>query len=76
MKPLEDMTQPELRHLTTQILDAVKARLPADTGFCVLFWPVGTHGVAQYGSNANRADMIACLRETADRLERREDVPR
>ena len=76
MKRIEDMTEVELRELTTRILDAIKSRLPADTAFTVLFWPVGTHGIAQYGSNCHRSDMIAGLRETADRLEMRQDVTR
>lgn len=76
MKKLEDMTEPELRGLTTAILDGIKAKLPTGCGFCVLFWPIGTHGVAQYGSNCFRADMIENLRATADRLEARQDVPR
>lgn len=76
MKQLEDMTEPELRELTTRVLNAVKDRLPANTGFAVLFWPHGEHGVSQYGSNCNRADMILALREAADRLERRQDVTR
>ncbi len=33
-------------------------------------------GVGQYVSNVQRADMIRLLRETADRLESREDIPR
>lgn len=74
MKQLEDMTEPELRQLTTDILNGVEARLPFGTGFCVLFWPFGDHGVSQYGSNARREDMILALRECADRLERRQDV--
>lgn len=76
MKKLEDMTEPELRELTTRILDGIKAELPPDSGFAVLFWPVGTHGIWQYGSNCARADMVAALRGTADRLARRMDVPR
>lgn len=76
MKRLEDMTEPELRHLTTRILDGVKAELPEGTGFCVLFWPFGEHAISHYGSNARRSDMILALRECADRLERREDAMR
>lgn len=76
MKQLEDMTEPELRELTTAVLDSVKALLPPNTGFCVLFWPFGSHGVSQYGSNSRREDMIKALRECADRLEKRQDVPR
>ena len=76
MKAIEDLTEPELRSLTTAILNGVKNKLPPDTGFAVLFWPIGTHGIAQYGSNCQRADMIDALRETADRLEKRQDVTR
>lgn len=76
MKRIEDMTEPELRTLTTAILDDVGDALPPWTAFAVLFWPIGNHGVAQYGSNCQRSDMIRALRETADRLERRQDVPR
>ncbi len=76
MKPLDDMDQPELRALTTSILNGIKAKLPPDTGFAVLFWPMTQYKLAQYGSNCRREDMIAALRETADRLEKRQDVPR
>lgn len=77
MKQLVDMTEPELRDLTTAVLNAVKSRLPRGTGFVVLFWPFSEHpGISQYGSNARRPDMIRALREAADRLERREDVTR
>jgi len=76
MKQLEDMNEVELRELTTAVLDAVHALLPPGCGFAVLFWPIGTHGVSQYGSNCRRSDMIKTLRETADRLDRRQDVPR
>jgi hypothetical protein len=76
MKLLEDMTQPELRELTTGILDSIQVQVPDNCAFTVLFWPIGTHGIAQYGSNCARPDMIKALRETADRLERRQDVTR
>ncbi len=32
--------------------------------------------IAQYISSCNRADMIKAMRETADRLEKRQDVSR
>jgi len=76
MKQLEDMTEPELRELTRMVLDAMSMLLPPGTGFAALFWPIGQHGVSQYGSNCKREDMIKALRECADRLERRQDVPR
>ena len=76
MKPLEDMTEPELRELTNAVCRAVDDLLPPGTGFAVLFWPHGEHKVSQYGSNCRRADMVKALREAADRLEKRQDVPR
>lgn len=76
LERLEDLTEPELQALTTEILHAVKARLPAETGFAVLFFPMGQPGVAQYGSNCRREDMVKTLREAADRLAKREDIPR
>ncbi len=76
MKPLEDCTEPELRDLTNRVLSAVQSRLPPLCGFAVLFWPWGEHQLTQYGSNARREDMILALRECADRLQQRQDVPR
>ncbi len=51
----------------------VKAMLPADFGFTILVFPLGNPGVSNYISNARREDMIKTLRETADRLEKKED---
>lgn len=76
IKTLDDMTEPELAKLTDEVLNGVKAKLPAGTCFTVLFWPFGQPGIGQYGSNAERSDMIKGLREVADRLERRQDFPR
>ena len=76
MKLLIDMDELELRALTTEVLDSLKDVLPDETCFTVLFWPFGQPDVGQYGSNAARPEMIQALREVADRLERRMDVPR
>lgn len=73
---LDDMTEPELGALMTAIARRVQALLPPDTGFLVLASPFGPHGIAQYVGHGSRADYIKWLRETADRLEAREDVPR
>ena len=75
-KHLYDMTEPELKALTTRCMNALKERLGDGVGFCLLFSPMGEPGVGQYGSNVRREDMVKMLRETADRLERREDVTR
>jgi hypothetical protein len=75
-KQLEDMTEPELRDLTRRCLNALKERLPDGVMYTILFSPFGRHGVGQYGSNCRREDMVKMLRETADRVEFRQDVPR
>lgn len=75
-KPLDDMTEPELRDLTRRCMNALKDRLPPNTAFTLIYCPFGGPGIGQYGSNASRPEMIRMLRETADRLERREDVTR
>lgn len=50
--------------------------LGVKVGFCLLIFPFHFPGITNYVSNADRKDMIKALRETADRLERREDKPR
>ena len=52
----------------------LKQVLPASIGFffCVFEFS-DTSGRANYMSNGKRDDMVKMLRETADRLERRQD---
>lgn len=72
MKPVKDMNNEEISRLTTAVLNSVKAALPKDTGFAVLYAPftVTKEEIpCQWGTNVQRADMILMLRETADRLE-------
>jgi hypothetical protein len=76
MKALEDMNEVELRHLTNLICNMMADAIPPNCGFAVLFWPCGQNGISQYGSNCRREDMVKALREAADRLESRTDVPR
>ena len=75
-KRLDDMTEPELRELMTAAGDAVKAALPPRTGYVVLAYEFGLPGIGQYIANGQRSDVIKLLRETADRLERRQEVGR
>jgi hypothetical protein len=44
-------------------------------GFALIVFDFFKPGTGNYISNAQRADMIKTLRETADRLERRQDMP-
>lgn len=58
-----------MRYLGKQL----KESLPDKYGYCLLVFPFYNSGMANYVSTANRADMIKCLREAADRLERKQD---
>lgn len=51
----------------------VAEMLPSDFGFAILVFPLGSGGESNYISNADRSDMIKALRETANRLENKED---
>ena len=44
-------------------------------GFALLVFEFHEPGIANYISNAKREDMIKSLRETADRLEKKQDIP-
>ncbi len=78
MKLLEDMTEPELRELMNAtcraILDTAKRRDVEPPLFVVVLF--NDPKIAQYASNGTRSDIIAAMRETADRLERCDDVTR
>jgi hypothetical protein len=80
MRTLRDMTEPELRALFNTIALATEDMLPAgpsSNGRALFVLVVfDDPGVGQYVSNANRDDCIKAMREVADRLERRQDIPR
>lgn len=82
MKEIRDMTEPELRTYFTGLARAIEESLPPGPSnkgkclFCLLVADSTEPGIAQYVSNVQRADMIKMLRETADRLSKREDIPR
>lgn len=56
-----------------KIAEAVTKMLPKDFGCTILVFPYHRADVANYISTANREDMIKHLRDTADRLELRQD---
>jgi hypothetical protein len=78
MKQLTDMTEPELRELMNLMAAGVTAAAELSNVekpyFTLLVW--NDPHVGQYICNCERADVIKALRETADRLERRMDIPR
>jgi hypothetical protein len=78
MKRLEDMTEPELRHLMNTLgwrLEDGCTILGVEKPRFVLVLFNDPH-IAQYAANCERSDIIKAMRETADRLERNEDVTR
>lgn len=75
---IEDMTEPELRHLSTQLAKAVE-RAAREEGvekplFLLLYF--NDPQVSQYVSNCERETMIQAMEETVQRLRQRQDVPR
>ena len=44
-------------------------------GFALIVFNFHEPGISNYISNARREDMIKSLRETADRLEKNQDIP-
>ena len=74
MKNLEDMTEPELRDLMNRCAVAVNRELGGISKFALVVFD--DPKIAQYISSCVRADMIVAMRETAERLERRDDVSR
>lgn len=78
MKKLEYMTEPELaevmRGLADRMMEYAKEIDLEKPKFVLLLF--NDPAIAQYISNVMREDVIKSLRETAGRLERREDVVR
>lgn len=78
MKRLENMDEIELAKLMSMLANGLEylcEKLEVEKPlFCLLLF--NDPGIAQYIGNCQRSHMIAALRETADRLELREDVTR
>ena len=68
------MTEPELRMIMIEAIRAAKHELPPKTNLILL--ASDESQICQYISNCERASIVKMLRETADRLESREDVTR
>jgi hypothetical protein len=78
MKLLEDMNEVELQHVMTTLARGVVSTA-ADLGvekplFVLLLF--NDPKIGQYVANCERFDVVKALRETADRLEKRQDVER
>jgi len=67
-------TEELLRRLATIIDGTLEGHL-GKMGFALVVFEFDKPGLGNYISNAQRADMITALRELADRLESRSDIP-
>jgi hypothetical protein len=82
MKMLSQMTVDELTVYTRSLARTIEDALPpaplprGKCMFVVLFTETSGPGDCQYASTGTREDVIRWMRETADRLERKEDNPR
>lgn len=80
MIQLRDMDEPQMRLYFNMLAGAVEGILPGGPSangrslFVLLVFD--EPGLAQYVSNCDRSTVVQALRECADRLESREDVPR
>ncbi len=78
MTKLENLTEPQLHKLmrlcSTSIEGAFKVSYIEKPLFALIIF--NDPAIGQYISNCERADMIKALRETADRLEKNQDIPR
>jgi hypothetical protein len=73
-KPFDEMTEPEIGQVMTRAARAVQGVLGARSMFTLIVFDDAA--VGQYVSTAQRSTMIAALKETVERLESLEDVPR
>lgn len=80
MRRLRDMTEPELRQYMQKLAAATESVMPggpsAEGRSLFVLLVFDEPGLAQYVSNCSRENMVQALRECADRLESREDIPR
>ena len=74
IKSQYDRTKETMRYLAGGIDEALTHIYNRKLGFTLLVFEFGKPGISDYISNANREDMIKGLRETALRLENKEDV--
>lgn len=80
MRKLIEMTEPELKDYMSGMAALIDSVMPASDNergkslFVLLVFD--DPGLAQYVSSCDRENMVQALREAADRIESREDIPR
>jgi hypothetical protein len=68
-------TEETMRGLAQGIDEVLEKATGQKKGFALVVFEFGQPGLGNYISNARREDMVAALRETADRIEKRETIP-
>lgn len=56
-------------------IDTKLKEISPDLGFALIVFKFNEPGIGNYISNGKREDMITALREAAERLENKEDIP-
>jgi hypothetical protein len=74
-KEQEHLTADEISEILYNAIQQYFKDLGINTGFALLTFYPGGPGTCNYISNVNRDDMILALRETADKMEKRQDIP-
>jgi len=69
------LTELVMKELGAEINEALEATF-GKKGFALIVFDFNKPGISNYVSNAKREDMIAALRETADRIEKNQDIPK
>lgn len=69
-------TEKIMRVMAKALEDFLDEKLPGPKkGFALIIFEFNEPGISNYISNAERKDMIQALSETAERLERNQDIP-
>lgn len=69
-------TEETMRQIASGLNQAIKENIGENLGFIFILFEFGKPGISNYISNAERDDVIVGLREAADKLEQKLDVPR
>ena len=64
-----------ISELGSVINETLEETFGQQCGFALLLFDFYKTGIGNYISNADRTTMVKALRETADRIENREDIP-
>lgn len=78
MANTNDFKQEEsfLQEIAIMIDEKLKVSCGRKIGFALVVFEFDNPGIGNYVSNAERESMIKALRETADRLKLRQDIPK